>query len=157
MKYSQLVEKTAQEVREIFPWDLAEKLEAGEVPLIVGVREADEFSFVRIEDSLHVPRGVLESACEWDYDETIPELVMARDREVIVVCRSGQRSVLAAYTIKLLGYQNPVSLKTGLRGWSDDERKLVDSNGGTVDIDAAEAFFTSVVREDQLDPNRLRR
>ena len=64
-----------------------------------------------------------------DYEETEPELVRARDREVIVVCRSGYRSVLAANLMLLLGYRDVASLKTGLRGWKDYEQPLVDHAG----------------------------
>ena len=84
---------------------------------------------MRIPGSMSVPRGILESACEWEYEETIPALVQAREREVVVVCRSGYRSVLAAHSMQVLGYQNVVSLKTGLRGWKDYEQPLVDQAG----------------------------
>ncbi len=154
MRYNELVEKLSKEITEIFPWDLEERLGEGERPLIVDVREPDEFAFAHIEGSINVPRGILEQACEWDYDETVPELVQARDREVIVVCRSGHRSVLSVYNMKLLGYEKAVSLKTGLRGWNDYEQPLVDADGNPVDIDAADEFFTTKLRDDQIDPAR---
>lgn len=154
MKYSELVEKCGKEITEIFPWDLEERLQSGNRPLIIDVREPDEYAFAHIEGSINVPRGILESACEWDYDETVPELVEARDKEVIVVCRSGHRSALAAYNMKLLDYELPVSLKTGLRGWNDYEQPLVNAAGDSVDIDAADEFFTTHLRDDQIDPAR---
>lgn len=154
MKYSELVEKLSKEVPEMFPWDLEERFEAGGRPLIVDVREPNEFEFARIDGSINVPRGILEQSCEWDYDETVPELVEARDKEVIVVCRSGHRSVLAAYNMKLLGYQNAISLKTGLKGWNDFEQPLVNAAGEVVDIDEVDAFFATKLREDQIDPAR---
>jgi rhodanese-related sulfurtransferase len=107
---------------------------------------------MHIEGSLSAPRGILESACEWDYEETIPELVKARDREVVVVCRSGYRSVLSAFSMKMLGFKNVVSLKTGLRGWNDFEQPLIDKHGNPVDIDDADDYFTPKLREDQLSP-----
>jgi len=154
MKYSELVEKLSKEVPEMFPWDLEERFEAGDRPLIVDVREPNEFEFARIDGSINVPRGILEQSCEWDYDDTVPELVEARDKEVIVVCRSGHRSVLAAYNMKLLGYQNAISLKTGLKGWNDFEQPLVNAAGEVVDIDEVDAFFATKLREDQIDPAR---
>jgi 3-mercaptopyruvate sulfurtransferase SseA len=89
---------------------------------------------------------------EWDYEETIPELVKAREREIVVVCRSGYRSVLSAFSMKMLGYPNVVSLKTGLRGWNDFEQPLVDQDDNPVDIDDADDYFTPNLREDQLSP-----
>ena len=64
--------------------------------LVLDIREPYEFDFMLIDGSHNVPRGVLESACVWDYEEIIPELVTAREREIVVVCRSGHRSLLAA-------------------------------------------------------------
>jgi rhodanese-related sulfurtransferase len=88
---------------------------------------------MHIPGSLNVPRGILESACEWDYEETLPELVRARRREVVLVCRSGRRSVLAAHSLQILGFQRVASLQTGLRGWKDYEQALEDDDGDCVD------------------------
>ena len=62
-------------------------------------------------------------------------LVEARDLDVVVVCRSGNRSALAAHTMQLLGYRKVSSMKTGLRGWNDYELPLVNAAGKTVPIE----------------------
>ncbi|MCG8487840.1 MAG: rhodanese-like domain-containing protein [Chromatiales bacterium] len=147
-----LISDCLGDVQEIMPWDLEERLEANSELLIVDVREPYEYDAMHIENSILAPRGILESACEWDYEETIPELVKARQREVVVVCRSGYRSVLAAFSMKMLGFENVVSLKTGLRGWNDFEQPLVNAEGQAVDIDDADDYFTPNLREDQLSP-----
>ena len=153
-KFLELIANCLTDVREIMPWDLEERLQQNPDLLLVDVREPDEFAAMHIDGSLSVPRGVLESAAEWDYEETEPELVRARDREVVVVCRSGYRSVLAAHSLQLLGYRNVASLKTGLRGWKDYEQPLVDAAGRDVDLDDADDYFTAKLREDQIDPAR---
>ena len=150
--YKELVADSLKEIPELFPWDLDEKLQNGEKPLIVDVREQNEYDFCHIEGSLFVPRGILEGACDWGYDDTIPELVQARDREVVVVCRSGNRSALAAHTMKLMGYGKVISLKTGIRGWNDAELPLVNKDGEPVDPDDAEEFLASKVRPEQMPP-----
>ena len=150
--FNDLINEALTQVQEIFPWDLEEKLQSEEKPLILDIREPDEFAAMHIADSLFVPRGILEQACEWDYDETVPELVKARDREIVIVCRSGTRSIMAALTMKLLGFTNVVSLKTGIRGWNDYEQPLVDGNDIEVDIDDAEEFLRNKVRDDQKAP-----
>ncbi|MCG8016182.1 MAG: rhodanese-like domain-containing protein [Candidatus Thiodiazotropha sp. 'RUGA'] len=147
-----LISDCLGDVQEIMPWDLEERLEANPELLIVDVREPYEYDAMHIEHSILAPRGILESACEWDYEETIPELVKARQREVVVVCRSGYRSVLAAFSMKMLGFENVVSLKTGLRGWNDFEQPLVNAQEEAVDIDDADDYFTPNLREDQLSP-----
>lgn len=151
--FIELIQHCLTDVREIMPWDLEERLQANPELLIVDVREPDEFAAMHIAGSIHVPRGILESACEWDYEETIPELVQAREREVVVVCRSGNRSILAAHSLNVLGYSNVVSLKTGLRGWKDYEQPLVDGAGQPVDLDDADDYFTPRLRPEQLRPH----
>ena len=151
-KFLEWVKGCLVDVREVLPWDLADRMAENPELLIVDVREPDEFAAMHIAGSLNVPRGILESACEWDYEETVPELVQARGREVVVVCRSGYRSVLAANSMLLLGYENVASLQTGLRGWKDYEQPLVDGRGAEVDLDDADLYFTARLRPDQMRP-----
>lgn len=151
-KFMHLVQDCLTEVAEIMPWDLEERLRANPEVLLLDVREPYEFEAMHIAGSLNVPRGILESACEWDYEETEPELVKAREREIVVVCRSGNRSILAAHVLQVLGYQNVVSLQTGLRGWKDYDQPLTDGAGAAVDLDDADVYFTPRLREDQLNP-----
>jgi len=150
--FLELIRNCLTEVTEIMPWDLAERRAENPDLLIVDVREPSEFAAMHIKGSLHVPRGILESACEWDYEETVPALVQARDREIVVVCRSGYRSVLAASSMQVLGYRNVASLQTGLRGWKDYDQPLEDGNGQDVDLDDADVYFTPKLRPDQLRP-----
>ena len=151
--FLELIKNCLTDVQEIMPWDLEARLQANPDLLIVDVREPYEFEVMHIPGSISVPRGILESACEWEYEETIPALVQAREREVVVVCRSGYRSVLAAHSLQVLGYRNVVSLKTGLRGWKDYEQPLVDRSGDAVDLDEADVYFSPRIRDDQMRPN----
>jgi rhodanese-related sulfurtransferase len=150
--FIELIRGCLTDVREIMPWDMEERLRENSGLLILDVREPYEFDAMHIAGSLNVPRGILESACEWEYEETDPELVRAREREVVVVCRSGHRSILAAHSMQVLGYKNVVSLQTGLRGWKDYEQALEDAQGRSVDLDDADVYFTPHVRADQMKP-----
>lgn len=150
--FTQMVDECLKHIREIFPWDLAEKLQESR-PLIIDVREPYEFDAMHIEGSINVPRGILESACEFDYEETVPELAKARDKEVIVVCRSGRRSALAALVMQEMGYGKAISLKTGLRGWNEFEQPMIDKDGNVVDIDDADEYFTTKLKPEQLGKN----
>ena len=138
-------------VNEIMAWDLVEILETKK-PLLIDVREPDEFKVIHIRGSLNVPRGVLESACDYDYEETEPELVTTRDRDIVVMCRSGYRSVLACFTMQLMGYRSVVSLKTGIKGWNDYDQPLCDANNNQLDDDDAWEMLNQVVRKDQRSP-----
>ncbi len=154
--FLELIRDCLTEVREIMPWDLAERLAENPDLLIVDVREPYEYDAMHIAESMNVPRGILESACEWDYEETEPELVQARGREIVVVCRSGYRSVLAASSMQVLGYEHVASLKTGLRGWKDYEQPLVDAAGRYLSLEDADAYFTPKLRPEQQRPKDSR-
>jgi len=144
-----LVEETAETVNEIFPWDLEEKLESDQPPLLIDIREPYEYDAMHISGSISAPRGILESACEFNYEETIPALANARDKEVVLLCRSGNRTVLAAAVMQQMGFKKVSSLKSGLRGWNDYEQPLVDKDEQPVDIDVADEYFTVKLRPDQ--------
>jgi rhodanese-related sulfurtransferase len=150
--FNDLIAECLPEVNEIFPWDLEEKLQQDEPPLLLDVREAHEFDALHIPGSICVPRGILESACDWEYDETVPELAAGREREIIVICRSGNRSILAAHTMQRMGFRNVASLKTGVRGWNDFEQPLIDAEEKPVDIDDADEVLATRLRADQHRP-----
>lgn len=150
--YDDLVSEALARVSEITPWDLSRALAAGNKPLLLDVREPAEFAMLRIPGSINVPRGVLEQSCEWDYDETVPELGAGREREIVVICRSGKRSVLAADVMQRMGFSNVVSLKTGVRGWNDYEQPLTNENGDALDADAGDELLAPRVKPEQRKP-----
>jgi rhodanese-related sulfurtransferase len=151
--FAQITAEIAPQITEMMPWDVEEYLNAHPDTLIVDIRETHEYDTMHIADSINVPRGILENACEWDFEETEPELVEARNsRPVVLVCRSGNRTTLAAYTMQMMGYENVISLKTGLRGWSDYELPLVDIEEKPVDIDDADHYFANKILPEQRNP-----
>ncbi len=155
--FTELVKELTPQITELFPWDLADKLDEENSILILDVREPYEYAKMHIRNSINVPRGILETACEWNYEETVPELVQAREREVVVVCRSGNRSIFAAHTMQLMGYQNVSSLRTGLRGWNDYEQEMIcgecTEDGALMDIDEADEYFSAGPTAEQMRPH----
>ena len=153
-RYADLLADAQRRVREIQPWDLAPLLARPAPPLVLDIREPAEFAQARIAGSLNVPRGVLEQACEWDFEETMPLLAGRRDLPVVVVCRSGNRSLLAADVMHAMGFADVASLKTGVRGWNDFEQPIVNGEGRAVDGDEAERTLAPHLRPDQRRPPR---
>lgn len=155
--FTEMVKEITPHIIEIFPWDLSDKLSIEDDILIVDVREPYEFEEMHIRNSINVPRGILETACEWNYEETVPELTSARNREIVIVCRSGNRSIFAAHTMQLMGYKNVASLRTGLRGWNDYEQEMICGNcseeGVVMDVDDADEYFSAGPRPDQMRPH----
>ena len=152
--FAQITAEIVPHIKEMMPWDAEEYIQDHPDTMIIDIRETHEYDTMHIADSLNVPRGILENACEWDFEETEPELVQARKKPVLLACRSGTRSVLAAYTLQLMGYENVISLKTGLRGWSEYELELVDIEENPVAIDDADRYFANKILPEQRNPNR---
>jgi rhodanese-related sulfurtransferase len=150
--FQDLIADTINSVDELFPWDLQDIMTTSSLSclLLVDIREPYEFETLHIKGSMNVPRGILEPACDYGYDETKPALVKARDKDVIVICRSGHRSVLAAHTMQLMGYQSVKSLKTGVKGWNDYELPLQNLHGQEVDIDEADVVLMPHVEPEQM-------
>ena len=151
-RYADLVADALTRVKEIQPWDLGRQLAEGRKLVLLDVREPAEFGALHIPGSINVPRGILEQSCEWDYDETVPELAATRDREIVVICRSGKRSVLAADVMLKMGFANVVSLKTGVRGWADYEQPMTNEQGEALDADAADVLLAPRLRPEQRKP-----
>ena len=153
-RYADLVADALTRVKEIQPWDLGRQLAEGRKLVLLDVREPAEFGALHIPGSINVPRGILEQSCEWDFDETVPMLASGRELDIVVICRSGYRSALAADMMRQMGYTGVVSLRTGVRGWNDFEQPLVDASGNPVDGDAADAVLGPHLRPEQHNPKK---
>jgi len=80
--------------------------------VIVDVREQGEWDQGHLPGAIHVPRSYLESR----FENFVPE----RDKMIVLYCATGQRSALAAHTLKgLLGYEHVESMTGGITLWKD--------------------------------------
>lgn len=150
--FQDLIKDCIDNIGEVFPWELEELMESNHSLLLVDIREPYEFENLHIKDSINVPRGILEPACDYGYDDTVPQLAAARDKDIVVICRSGHRSVLASYTMNLMGYHSVKSLKTGVKGWNDFELPLQNLNGKVADIDDADEILMQKIKPEQMVP-----
>ncbi len=112
LTYSELIAQAKKEVDEIDPAGLAALL-GGDVVLI-DVRESDEYSQGAIPGAKPVARGLLES--------NIAMRVPDRSSRIILYCAGGARSVLAAKSLKEMGYENVASLTGGFGRWKNEGR-----------------------------------
>ena len=101
------------EVRQLQPAEVESRLHWGNPPVLLDVREADEFSgeLGHIAGSLLVPLRHL--------PERAKELEKYRDREIIAICRAGVRSTTAAAILIGLGFEHVCNLKGGMLDWND--------------------------------------
>ncbi|WP_197735469.1 rhodanese-like domain-containing protein [Rubrobacter xylanophilus] len=89
----------------VSPREARGRLETGEA-VLVDVREDEEWLAGRIPGSTHVPLGELRARAG-----SLP-----RERTLVVACRSGNRSALAAQALSAEGYE-VLNLEGGVRAW----------------------------------------
>ena len=115
---SQMVAEARKTIPDITVAQAREELDQGQASLLLDVREPAEWEKGHIPGALLAPRGLL----EWYADPTTPsakpELTSKRDARIIVACASGGRSMLAAQTLKSMGYTNVVNMAGGFNEWS---------------------------------------
>jgi len=78
-------------------------------PVIIDVREEEEFLTGHICGAKHISRGSLKERI----GHVVPELTTP----ILVYCPRGDRGALAADSLRKMGYQNVYSLKGGLQHW----------------------------------------
>jgi len=113
---AEYIRQIKSQVEEVDPAQVSEHLGNGIV--LVDVRESTEWDAGHIPGAKHVPRAYLESRVEG---------VVGSDREqqIVLYCATGQRSSLAAHTLKeQLGYENVKSMTGGITLWKDRGYKL---------------------------------
>jgi|GEM_PF-626175 len=113
--FLRLADQASSQVMEITPRELSR---AKPLPVIIDVREADEYAQGHIAGAKALSRRVLEQKV----DQLIPDF----STPLVVYCCRGERGASAAEDLLKMGYQNVRSLKGGLQNWLE--------SGGTVEI-----------------------
>ncbi len=110
------VAEARQVVQGVQPEEAAKLLNRDDV-VFVDVREETERRQGTIPGSVHVPRGLL----EWFADPTLPvhRSELAPDKTLVVFCAAGGRSILAAKTLREMGYPRVVNLEGGFNAWRE--------------------------------------
>ncbi len=102
------MEDARVEIGEVTPRELKRRLERGERPLILDVREHAEVAMARFPGAMHIPMGEIPSRLA----ELDP------DRETVVVCHHGVRSANVAMYLARLGFEHLSNLVGGIDAWS---------------------------------------
>ena len=106
----EIPEVTAQQVNELLKNN-------GKSPVLLDVRESDEWRQGHLEGALPLPRGFLEIKVE----SAVPN----KETPIIAYCAGGVRSLLAAKAMKEMGYQNVSSMAGGYAAWKNGGFKWV--------------------------------
>src|SRR3954453_4845944 len=108
---AEFIKQVKAQVDEVDPSAVSEVI-GGDNVVVVDVRETDEWDAGHVPGARHVPRGHLESRIEG----AAPD----RSQRAVLYCASGNRSALAAKTLRDdLGYEDVVSMTGGFTLWKD--------------------------------------
>ncbi|MEP7232609.1 MAG: rhodanese-like domain-containing protein [Ginsengibacter sp.] len=95
----------------ITPEEVKKRLDAGEKLNLIDVREPHENAEFNIGGTL-IPVGKIQSMQVEDIEDL-------RNEEVILYCRSGNRSGIAAMVLDQLGFTNTKNLTGGMLAWGE--------------------------------------
>jgi rhodanese-related sulfurtransferase len=91
---------------------------------VLDVREDDEWVAGHVPGALHVP--MMEIPARADEVPT--------DRDVVVVCRMGQRSAQVVAYLRQSGFENVINLDGGMASWDAAGRPMVSEDGGAARV-----------------------
>lgn len=97
--------------------EVKQRLAAGEQLNILDVREPDEHADFNVSSAKLIPLGDIQ-AMQFD------ELEDWKDKEVVVYCRSGRRSMMACYFLEAAGFTNTKNLEGGMLEWQTQDQSL---------------------------------
>ncbi|HZP44731.1 MAG TPA: MBL fold metallo-hydrolase [Candidatus Binataceae bacterium] len=105
-------------VRQIDGAELSAALAGPEPPLLVDVREPEEFR----GELGHIPGAVCIPLRE--LSERVHEIESYKNRDIVAVCRVGVRSTTAAAILTGLGFERVCNLKGGMLDWNTEHRAV---------------------------------
>lgn len=91
--------------------ELKARIDAGEKVNLLDVREDHERTEYNIGGQ-HIPLGKLQAMQLEDIEDL-------KNDEIIIYCRSGNRSGIASLFLEQLGYKKPVNLTGGMLAWQE--------------------------------------
>ena len=115
------------ERHEIYPGDAADKIKNKEDIILLDVRTLEEYEEVHLENALLLP--VQEISAQSLANIGLGE--NAKDKEIIIYCRSGARSKTAYDIMKSLGYTNIKSVSGGMIHWEEDNYPFTETGAYT--------------------------
>src|SRR5882724_1419551 len=106
--FLKLVNEARPSVKELTVEEARERLAKNPQAVLMDVREDLEWQKAHAAEAVHLGKGVLER----DLEQMFPDA----DREIIMYCGGGYRSVLTASVAQKMGYRNVFSLMGGYNG-----------------------------------------
>lgn len=125
----EIVAEAMVNTKSISSEQLFTKIDNGDMILLIDAREPNEFNAGYIPGAVNIPRGVLEfNIGKEAFWEEAMLYMPEKDEEIIVYCRKGKRSILAADALQKLGYTNVYYLEDGWKNWEMNYPMLYEKN-----------------------------
>lgn len=129
----QMVEAAKKVITQIKPEDLKAIYNGDEYLVIIDVRAKEEYNAGYIPGAVNITRGMLEfQIAKEEVWDNLGLYIPEKTDNIILCCRTGSRSALAAQTLQMLGYTNVKSLEGGWTAWHNafpdlNEKIVVDT------------------------------
>ena len=119
-----LVSEAMQEIKTISS-DEALKMDEDDNCNLIDIREVRELeSTGKVENSVHIPRGMLEIYLDPN-SALFQQGVLNQNKETVLFCAGGVRSALAVKALKHMGYEKISHIEGGFGSISQSKFKIV--------------------------------
>jgi rhodanese-related sulfurtransferase len=105
----QILADAKSQITEYTPAEVMAMMTRGESMVLLDVRDLPEVNLAKIPGATHISRGRLEQNIE---------AAVPRDANIVIYCANGNRSALAAITLRDMGYEHVSSMSAGINGWT---------------------------------------
>lgn len=114
-----LIQDASKEIKTLTPKE-ALKLYNDKKCNLIDLREQGELNNSGvIENSTHIPRGLLEFSLN-DNSPLIQKKIVDINKDIVLFCAAGGRSALAAKTLKDMGFKNVSHIQGGFGAMKDE-------------------------------------
>jgi adenylyltransferase/sulfurtransferase len=116
--YQQIMNEAREVVPEVSPDEVKARIDGPQKPVVLDVREKEEYRQGFLPGAVSIPRGFLEMRIE--------DTVADRHTPIVAYCAGGTRSLLAGRILRELGYDNVVSMRGGYQAWKNQGLPIVE-------------------------------
>ncbi|MDR7418604.1 MAG: rhodanese-like domain-containing protein [Armatimonadota bacterium] len=105
----QFLTNLPNDFKSIAPAALKTRLDAGEKPFLLDIREPNEVTAGMIQGAVHIPVRSLA--------QNMSKLPADKSAEIVVICQSGLRAAYVTMGLTFAGYTNVKTMSLGMREW----------------------------------------
>lgn len=105
----QVLADAKSQIKEYTPTEVLAMRKRGDKMTLLDVRDLPEVNLAKIPGAIHISRGRLEQNIE---------AAVPRNTNLVIYCANGNRSALAAVSLRDMGYEHVSSMSAGINGWT---------------------------------------